>query len=350
MQLVLDNLRVRAGTFALGPLTLAVNRGEYLAVLGPTGAGKTVTLETIAGLRMPEHGHILMDGRDINGMPAETRRIGFLYQDGLLFPHLNVRRNLAYGTYRMTRDARTSELERLARLLHIEALLERMPAGLSGGERQRVALGRALAASPVLLLLDEPMAALDPNTRHALRNNLLELHRELRTTTIHVTHNFSEAIALGDRVAIMIDGKILQVGPPQEVFGQPNSTVVAHFLKSATIAAGYEPPDPDREALTICPDAFTFAVAQPLPGAPPRLEAALARIARGGPGDGEEAVAGRVVAVEAQGAGMVAVTVRLGIDLRVKMAADPTGADALVAGQSVWVRLPRQNGQDGQDR
>ncbi|MFZ0887507.1 MAG: ATP-binding cassette domain-containing protein, partial [Candidatus Binataceae bacterium] len=252
MSLALENLEARAGAFHLGPLSLSVGDGEYLIVLGPTGAGKTVTLETVAGLRPASGGRILMDGRDITRMAPEARRIGFLYQDSLLFPHLCVRDNVAYGAHRLAHSERAAMIARLARLLEIEPLLKRMPRGLSGGERQRAALARALAANPDILLLDEPMAALDPNSRQALRQTLLRLHRELGTTTIHVTHNFAEALALGDRVAIMIQGKLLQAGAPREVFTRPETAAVAGFLKSARLAPGEPAADNDIAAM-ICP-------------------------------------------------------------------------------------------------
>ena len=142
-----------------------------------------------------------MDSREVTASAPESRQIGFLYQDSLLFPHLSVRANLAYGAHRIARAERAAASARLARMLEIEPLMDRMPRGLSGGERQRVAIARALATNPVLLLLDEPMAALDPNSRYSLRERLRAAHRELGTTTIHVTHNFSEALALGDRIA-----------------------------------------------------------------------------------------------------------------------------------------------------
>jgi ABC-type sugar transport system ATPase subunit len=339
MGLELHDLEVRAGSFRLGPLALTVASGEYLVMLGPTGAGKTVTLETIAGLRTPSAGRIGMDGRDITAAPPESRRVGFLYQDSLLFPHLSVRDNIAYGAHRMPRVERAATVERLARLLQVEPLLTRMPGGLSGGERQRIALGRALATSPELLLLDEPMAALDPNTRHALRQTLLELHRELGTTTIHVTHNFSEALALGDRVAILVDGMLLQTGAPQQVFSRPASAVAAHFLRSATQAAGREPPDPDRSALTICPRDLSLLAA--VDGDNPALEAGTTALTQGASAGGPESVPGRVIAVESDGKGALRVIVNLGVELRATVAANDPRASALVAGASVWVRLPR---------
>ena len=346
MRLALEEITVQAGSFRLGPLTLSVAEGEYLVVLGPSGAGKTMTLETIAGLRAVQGGHILIDGRDIAHSAPESRRIGFLFQDSLLFPHLNVVRNIAYGTGRLPRAQREAAVARMARAAGVEPLLERMPLGLSGGERQRVALARALATNPAVMLLDEPMAALDPNSRHELRTTLLELHRELGTTTIHVTHNFSEALALGDRVAILIDGTILQAGPTAEVFSGPASPVIAGFLRSATRAAEHEPADPERNAPTICPRALRLGLSgNGNHGAVPELRADGATLSATAPGSdsAREDIAGRIVAVERQGQAL-RLTLNVGLHLDATVALSEPGADSLVEGAAVWVRLPAEHG------
>ncbi len=345
MKLALEEITVQAGSFRLGPLTLTVAEGEYLVVLGPSGAGKTMTLETIAGLRVVRSGRIMMDGRDITHSAPESRRIGFLFQDSLLFPHLSVRRNIAYGAAQMPRAEREATVARMARVAGVEALLERMPGGLSGGERQRVALARALATNPALMLLDEPMAALDPNSRHDLRATLLELHRELRTTTIHVTHNFAEALALGDRVAILIEGKILQIGPTTEVFSHPASPVIAGFLRSATRAAEHETADPESGAPTICPRTLSLAPSRNGdPGGAPELRADDVLITRGEPGAArrEHDVAGRIVAIERR-PDVVRLTLNVGLRLDACVARGEPGADSLIEGAAVWVRLPREH-------
>jgi ABC-type sulfate/molybdate transport systems ATPase subunit len=343
MSLELDGLELRAGSFHLGPVSVAVQTGEYVIVLGPTGAGKTVMLEAIAGLRPVLAGRVRMNGRDLTRAAPETRRIGFLYQDSLLFPHLSVRNNVGYGAHRQGRAQLGSVTARLARMLQIEHLLDRMPPGLSGGERRRVALARALAAGPELLLLDEPMSALDPNSRHALRATLLDLHRELGTTTVHVTHSFPEALALGDRVAILVGGKLLQVGTPHAVFSRPDSTMVAHFLRSAKVAAEQELPDPDRSALTICARKLSLR-----PGAEDsanaQIEAAEAELAIAGASDGTQgAFAGRVVSVESHG-DAIRLRVNVGLELRASLPIREPGAESLVPGASVWVRLPKEPG------
>ncbi|HYB90428.1 MAG TPA: ATP-binding cassette domain-containing protein [Candidatus Binataceae bacterium] len=341
MRLEAEQIELRAGSFRLGPVSISVGDGEYLIILGPTGAGKTLTLEAIAGLRRIQSGRLMMDGRDVTAIEPEARRVGFLYQDSLLFPHLSVRANLAYGAHRLPRSERAAAVARLARLLEIEPLLARMPRGLSGGERHRVALGRALAGNPALLLLDEPMAALDPNSRQALRGTLRALHRELGTTTIHVTHNFPEALALGDRIAVLIDGKILQVGPPGDVFAHPQSAQIARFLRTASLATANEISDPGGAAATICLGAIAFEAASRANAEVPVLVAESAELGNGRePASAGDTVLARVVAVEAAGEAL-RVRLNVGLEVRASVPASGPGADSLAAGSSVWVRLPR---------
>ncbi len=238
--LAINSLQTSVGGFQLRDFSLAANRGEYTIILGPTGAGKTVLLETIAGLHAVLSGSILLDGEEITHVPPERRRIGFVYQDYMLFPHLNVERNLAFGLRAQgigRRIAATRSAE-VARLLGIEHLLSRMPTGLSGGEKQRVALARALVIKPRLLLLDEPLSALDPQRRESLQEELLLVHERLATTTLHVTHDFEEAISLGDRVAVINAGKIEQVGTIDDIFRHPVSQFVARFVGARNLFDG----------------------------------------------------------------------------------------------------------------
>ncbi len=241
----IEALTVNLGGFHLRELSLEVAAGEYLVIVGPTGAGKTVLLETLAGLRCPEGGRLYLDGAEITAMPPEQRGIGFVYQDYALFPHLTVAENIAFGLHLRRggrpRPARAEVAQRvavLAEMLGLERLLDRRPATLSGGEAQRVALARALAVEPRLLLLDEPLSSLDPSTRAALREELARLHRTLGTTTIHVTHDFEEAFTLGDRIAVIHHGRLLQVGSPEEVFRHPRDETVARFVGMGNIFPG----------------------------------------------------------------------------------------------------------------
>jgi len=258
----IKGLWVELEEFRLCDVNLDIAAGEYFVVLGPTGAGKTVLLETIAGLHRPRRGRILLAGEDITHAPPERRGIGFVYQDYALFPHLSVAGNMAFGL--RLRGMGRGEIEKhvaaIGRLLGIEHLLHRMPGTLSGGEAQRVALARALVIEPRLLLLDEPLSALDPETREGLQRELGRIHRELGTTTIHVTHDFEEAVALGDRIAVLREdrldkglreGRIVQVGRPEEIFRRPANEFVARFVGVRNIFRGEAHPAEDGYKLIV---------------------------------------------------------------------------------------------------
>ncbi len=246
----LSQINSRRGAFALQSINLEIARGEYFVLLGPTGAGKTQLLEVIAGLQSPSSGEIWIDGENVTSLPPEARRIGFMYQEYLLFPQLTVRQNIAFGLRRMPRAKASARVEDVARLLKIEPLLDRCVVGLSGGEQQRIALARALAPRPRVLLLDEPLSALDPQIRRELRRELRSLHKELRMTTLHVTHDFEEALALADRLAVIHEGAIAQTGTPDEVFRKPGSAFLAHFLGVENLLRGnivrYHTAEPHR--------------------------------------------------------------------------------------------------------
>ncbi|HEY4484702.1 MAG TPA: ATP-binding cassette domain-containing protein [Nitrospiria bacterium] len=228
----LEQVAMQKGRFRLEPLDLSVKSGEYFILLGPTGSGKTTVLELIAGLQSPHGGRIWWNDTDLTTIPLERRQIGVVYQGYHLFPHLTVRGNIQYGM-RMQKLPLAEQEERtrhLAELLGIERLLDNPPSGLSGGEQQRVALARALAIEPRILLLDEPLSALDPQTRRQLQRDLKRLHEKFQTTTIHVTHSFEEALNLADRIGIVLNGRLLQVGAPTDVFRRPQSRPVAEFI------------------------------------------------------------------------------------------------------------------------
>ena len=243
----LEGLTVGAGEFRIANLNLEAGAGEYFILLGPTGAGKTVLLETIAGLHAPQSGRIWLGEEDVTAAPPEARRIGFVYQHHALFPHMTVAENVAFGLalqrqprwqralpgagrYARRREARNPDVAAVLEMLGIAHLADRFPAHLSGGERQRVALARALVIRPRLLLLDEPLSALDPQHRETLRAELRRLHTELGTTVVHVTHDFEEAVALGERIAVLRRGRVEQVGVPEEIFRRPASRFVAEFV------------------------------------------------------------------------------------------------------------------------
>jgi len=228
----LDAVSSRAGSFELHDITLAVATGAWGIVLGPAGSGKTTLLETIAGVRSASRGHIRLNRVEATALPPERRGTGLVHQHAWLFPHLSVAENIGYGTsdHRMVRD--------LAARLGADALMGRPVASLSGGERQVVALARALAPSPAILLLDEPFAALDPRRRRFIRAELHRIHRERSMTVLHVTHDFDEAGTLGD-IAIVLDaGRVVQVAPPATLFRQPATGAVADFLGAENVLAG----------------------------------------------------------------------------------------------------------------
>ncbi len=228
----LENLTVRLGNFQLDGIELHVRQGEYRVVLGSTGTGKTVLLETVAGLHRPCGGGIFLRGRDITDLVPEKRNLGIVYQDYALFPHMSVKDNISFGLrIRGTAESRIREdVLQLADFLDIHHILERTPGNLSGGERQRTALARALVMKPYMLLLDEPLSALDRLTRDRLKSELKRIHRNLGLTVLHITHDLSEAFLLADTLAVMKDGRVLQEGPPEQVLARPASRFVAELL------------------------------------------------------------------------------------------------------------------------
>ena len=228
------------GATALAGVALTVERGESLALLGPSGCGKTTLLRILAGLEVPDRGSVTVDGATLTDpatfVPPEKRRIGMVFQDWALFPHLTVARNVAFGLDKAEISrGRVSETLDLVGLSH---LADRYPDELSGGQAQRVALARALAPRPRVLLFDEPFSNLDTSLRARVRADVAALMREVGMTSIFVTHDQEEAFVVGDRVAVMRDGRIVQVGPPAEVYQYPVSSWVATFLGEANVLDG----------------------------------------------------------------------------------------------------------------
>ncbi len=235
--LELKSVTKKLGSYEMFDTSLHINRGEYMMLLGPSGVGKSVLIEIIAGLMYPDTGHIIWDDKDITFKVPEKRGFAVVYQNYVLFPHLTVRQNIIYGLKASGAGPRkiAERLQKLAKMLNIDNLLDRKPIKLSGGEQQRVALARALAIEPKLLLLDEPLSALDSNTRLRLRKELKRINNELNITVLHVTHDPDEAIALGDRICVMIDNQVRQIGTPTELFHEPSNPDVANFLGKRNI-------------------------------------------------------------------------------------------------------------------
>ena len=249
----IENISKNLGEFFLNDVTLDIEKGEYFVVLGPTGAGKTILLEAIAGIYSPDRGKILMDGRDITNVPPRSRNISMVYQDYMLFPHLTVEKNISFGLKlkKITTKDIKKKIDGISRMLNVRHLFHRFPGTLSGGEKQRIAIARAVVTEPKALLLDEPLSALDAQTREGLRYELKKIHSVTGITIIHVTHNFEEVFSLGDSVAVMNEGKIIQVGNPDDVFRRPNCEFIANFVGVENLFKGRSTVNNDTSDITI---------------------------------------------------------------------------------------------------
>ncbi|MEI9424772.1 ABC transporter ATP-binding protein [Mesorhizobium sp. Cs1299R1N1] len=297
-----------ASVEVLRDLDLAVKAGEFLCLLGPSGCGKSTLLRLLAGFEQPSQGDITRDGQSLLGIPPSRRDIAMVFQSFALYPHMSVRQNLAAplimrrlsfsqrqplvgAFFRGTRTIRAEiagEVERVASLLHIEALLDRKPGQLSGGQKQRVAIGRAIIRQPRLFLMDEPLSSLDAVLRSQMRAELTDLQRRLGITTIYVTHDQTEAMTMADRIVVMMDGRVMQVGTPLEVFHDPHHIAVARFLGTPEInllpcqtvdgghilclghrlAASLSPDQPEAAEIGVRPEDMRVA---PISGADPSL-------------------------------------------------------------------------------
>ncbi len=259
------------GVIAVDDVSLEISSGEFLVLVGPSGCGKSTLLRMIAGLEEVTEGSIAIGDRDVTDLPPRARDIAMVFQTYALYPHMTVRENLGYGlkvrkTQKQEAGRRVGEV---AEMLGLEKLLDRRPAALSGGQRQRVAMGRAIVREPKAFLMDEPLSNLDAKLRVSMRAQLSSLHARLGTTTIYVTHDQVEAMTLGQRVAVMRDGRILQIDTPQELYNRPVNLYVAAFIGSpamnlveATIADG---------AVEFGGLRFPLPAQNRLPGAPPHV-------------------------------------------------------------------------------
>src|SRR5579884_1299548 len=235
-EIVLDNVSkvFSGGVTAVDGVSLTIGSGEFLVLVGPSGCGKSTLLRMIAGLEDVTDGTISIGGRDVTELPPRSRDIAMVFQSYALYPHMTVRQNLGYGLkVRKTPKHEIAErVSRAARLLGLDQLLDRRPAALSGGQRQRVAMGRAIVREPKAFLMDEPLSNLDAKLRVSMRAQLSALHGRLGTTTVYVTHDQVEAMTLGERVAVMRDGRVLQVDRPQALYARPQTLFVAAFIGS----------------------------------------------------------------------------------------------------------------------
>ena len=236
-----ERITKRFGAFtAVDNLTLEINAREFFALLGPSGCGKTTLLRLLAGFEMPDEGRVMLEARDLAGVPPYRRPVNMMFQSYALFPHLTVAANVAFGLKQdgLPKDEIAARVDEMLALVQLSGLAGRRPDQLSGGQRQRVALARSLAKRPKVLLLDEPLAALDRKLREETRFELKDLQQRLATTFVIVTHDQDEAMALADRIAVMDRGRIAQVGTPTEIYERPNSRWVAGFVGNVNLIEG----------------------------------------------------------------------------------------------------------------
>jgi len=239
--IVLDHVRKQFGSFvAVEDVCLDIPQGEFFSLLGPSGCGKTTTLRMIAGFEQPTSGHVLLEGVDVSRVPPYRRNVNTVFQQYALFPHMNVFDNVAYGPRsRKVADAklRPAVMEMLE-IVRLADYVTRKPSQLSGGQQQRVALARALVNYPSALLLDEPLGALDLKLRQAMQIELKRIQREVGITFVFVTHDQEEALTMSDRIAVMSEGRVEQIGSPEEIYGEPASVFVAGFIGMANLLPG----------------------------------------------------------------------------------------------------------------
>jgi multiple sugar transport system ATP-binding protein len=267
----LENLYKRFGrVVAVRDVSLEVADGEFVVLLGPSGCGKTTVLRTVAGLETPDRGRVWIGGRDVTRLPPGRRDLGMVFQSYALFPHMRVFDNVAFGL-RMRRVGEAEvrrRVHQVAELLQIGDLLDRYPAQLSGGQRQRVAVARALVVRPQVLLMDEPLSNLDALLRLHMRAELKRLHREVGSTTLYVTHDQVEAMSLGDRVAVLRDGQVVQYGTPAEIYDHPADRFVGSFLGNPPMNFLRATVDPEDGKLRVedakleVPAPYQYPVAQ----------------------------------------------------------------------------------------
>ncbi|MDX6226748.1 MAG: sulfate/thiosulfate transport system ATP-binding protein [Frankiales bacterium] len=291
MSIIVRNVTKRFGDFvALDDVSVDIPSGSLTALLGPSGGGKSTLLRIIAGLEQPDSGTVVIDGSDATGTPVQSRNVGFVFQHYAAFKHMTVFKNVAFGLEirKWPKDKARARVMELLELVHLEQFAERYPAQLSGGQRQRMALARALAVEPGVLLLDEPFGALDAQVRQELRRWLRRLHDQVHVTTLFVTHDQEEALEVADSIAVIAGGTVQQVGPPDELYDAPANDFVMSFLGPVTRLGGevVRPHDIDLVAT---------------PG-PDTVEATVVRV------------------------------VRLGFEIRV---------DLLIEGEEAWVQLTR---------
>lgn len=265
--LELKNIKKRFGeTDVLNGITLSIKKGEFITFLGASGCGKTTTLRIIAGLEEPDSGTVFLDGKDVTSIPPNQRDVNTVFQNYALFPHLNVEANVGYGLKikRVPKAEIKKKVTEILELVQLTGYEKRMPSELSGGQKQRVAIARALVNSPKLLLLDEPLGALDLKLRRTMQLELKRLQKKLGITFLYITHDQEEAINMSDRIVVMKDGRFEQIGTPDEIYNHPKTSYVADFVGNANVISGVVQKVADTEAQVLIENQMMYA--EPIDG------------------------------------------------------------------------------------
>ncbi len=320
-------------TAAADGIDLDIHDGEFLTLLGASGCGKTTLMRMIAGLERPDAGSIAIDGRDVTALPPRARRLGMVFQQYSLFPHMTVAENVAYGLQAQgaPRSEIAERVQAMLELVQLPQLRDRRPAQLSGGQQQRVALARALATRPSLLMLDEPLAALDLKLRRQLQSELKRIHRQTGTTFLFVTHDQEEALHLSDRIAVMRGGRIEQLGDPRSIYLHPTNEFVADFIGDISFLDGHY----DASGSFELPGGARIAAPLPRPAGPARLAVRPEQVSLTNATSG---LAAMIVEVAPEtGSTLLALRLACGQRLQARLLGLP--ASALAPGQPVRVQL-----------